>query len=72
MNYSPSLAPAAKRMRLFRRRRRLQRMLVKLEIDPAEVKKLVARGYLNPAELHDLQAITDAANAFFSDALVTA
>jgi hypothetical protein len=47
---SPSLAPAAKRMRVFRRRRRLRRLLVKLEIDRVEVDALVTRRYLKPEE----------------------
>jgi hypothetical protein len=40
----------AERMRLFRRRRKLQRQVVKVEVDPGEVVALIDRGYLQPEE----------------------
>jgi len=59
-------------MRLHRRRRRFKRRLVRIEIDPSEVDGLVQRGYLDPKERDDLCAIEQAANGFFSDALMMA
>ncbi|HXQ83475.1 MAG TPA: hypothetical protein VN769_05355 [Xanthobacteraceae bacterium] len=70
-NPGRSPSPTAERMRLHRRRRRLKRRLVKIEIDPSEVDGLVKRGYLDPKQRDDLHEIEGAANTFFSDALTS-
>jgi len=67
---SPS--PAAERMRQFRRRRRWKRLVVSVELEPAEIEVFVKRGYLDPSDRENLGAIQEAANNFISDALVTA
>jgi hypothetical protein len=61
----------AERMRLFRRRRKLRRQVVKVEVDPGEVDVLVDRGYLQPKDRDDLEALAAAVTARFSDALMT-
>jgi hypothetical protein len=45
--------------------------VVKVEVDPGEVDALVDRGYLQPKERDDLDALAAAVTTFFSDALVT-
>jgi hypothetical protein len=62
-----SPAPAAERMRQYRRRRRLKRLVVSVELEPAEIEVLVKRGYLDPGDRGNLGPIQEAA----SDALVT-
>jgi hypothetical protein len=78
----PSLTPSsplpmrsartpAERMRLFRRRRKFRRQVVKVEVDPGEVEALIDRGYLPPKDRDDLEVLAAAVTAFFSDALIT-
>jgi hypothetical protein len=78
----PSLTPSsplpmrsartpAERMRLFRRRRKFRRQVVKVEVDPREVEALIDRGYIDPKDRDDLEVLAAAVTAFFSDALVT-
>ena len=43
-------------MRLFRRRRKFQRQVVTVEVDPREVDALIDRGYLEPNDRDDLVA----------------
>jgi len=59
----------AERMRLYRRRRRRQDRILRIEIAAAEIDELVKRGYLDPNNCMDLSAIGLAASAFLSDAL---
>ena len=77
----PSLTPSstlpmrsartpAERMRLFRRRRKFRRQVVKVEVDPGEVEALIDRGYLEPKDRDDLEVLAAAVTAFFSDALM--
>jgi hypothetical protein len=54
------------------RRRRLKRLVVSVELEPAEIEVLVKRGYLDPGDRENLGPIQEAANAFISDALVGA
>jgi hypothetical protein len=61
----------AERMRLFRRRRKFRRQVVKVEVDPGEVDALIDRGYLEPDDRHDLELLAAAVTMFFSDALTT-
>jgi hypothetical protein len=78
----PSLGPSsrpqvrdaktpAERMRLFRRRRKFRRQVVKVEVDPGEVDALIDRGYLQPKDRDDREALAAAVNEYFSDALMT-
>ncbi len=66
-----SSTPAAERMCQYRRRRRLKRLVVSVELEPAEIEVFVKRGYLDPKDRENFGAIQEAANAFISDALVT-
>jgi hypothetical protein len=61
----------AERMRLFRRRRKYRRQVVKVEVDPGEVDALIDRGYLEPKDRDDLEVLAAAVTACFSDALMT-
>jgi hypothetical protein len=61
----------AERMRLFRRRRKFRRQVVTVEVDPREIDALIDRGYLEPNDRHDLEALAAAVTTFFSDALMT-
>jgi hypothetical protein len=61
----------AERMRLFRRRRKLRRQVVKVEVDPGEVDALIDRGYLEAKDRDDQEVLAAAVTAFFSDALMT-
>jgi hypothetical protein len=78
----PSLTPSsplpmrnartpAERMRLFRRRRKFRRQVVKVEVDPGEVDALIDRGYLEPKDRDKLEVLAAAVTAFFSDGLMT-
>jgi hypothetical protein len=78
----PSLGPSsrpqvrdaktpAERMRLFRRRRKFRRQVVKVEVDPGEVDALIDRRYLHPKDRDNLEVLAAAVTAFFSDALMT-
>ena len=60
----------AERMRLFRRRRKFGRQVVTVEVDPGEVDVLIDRGYLEPKDREDRDALAGAVTAFFSDALM--
>ena len=62
---------SAERMRLFRRRRKFRRQVVKVEVDPREVDALIDRGYLDPKDRDDLVALAAAVNACISDDLMT-
>jgi len=66
----PFATPSAERMRQYRRRRRWKRLLVRVELDATEIGVLVSRGYLNPREKENLEAIQQAANDFISDAML--
>ena len=61
----------AERMRLYRRRRKFRRRVVKVEVDPREVDALIGRGYLELKDRDDLAALAAAVNACFSDDLMT-
>jgi hypothetical protein len=78
MPSSPQLTPQmrdpktpAERIRLFRRRRKFRRQLVTVEVDPREVDALIERGYLEPNDRDDREALAAAVNACFYDALMT-
>jgi hypothetical protein len=58
-------------MRQYRRRRRRNRFLVRVELYAAEIDALVRLGFLDPKDRDDLSTIQQAADAFLSDALVT-
>ena len=66
-----SSTSAAERMRQYRRRRRWKRLVVRVELEPAEIEVLVERRYLDPSDKENFGRIQEAANAFISDALVT-
>jgi hypothetical protein len=61
----------AERMRLFRRRRKFRRQVVKVEVDPGEIDALIDRGYLEPKDRDNLEALAAAVNACFADDLMT-
>ena len=44
-------------------------LVVRVELDATEIGVLVSRGYLNPREKENLDAIQQAANDFISDAM---
>jgi hypothetical protein len=66
-----STAPAAERMRLYRRRRRLGVRPLTVELPPLTIEALVKRGYLKPHPRDDRNEIQFAVRAFLSDELVT-
>ena len=64
MPSSPQLTPQmrdpktpAERIRLFRRRRKFRRQLVTVEVDPREVDALIDRGYIEPKDRHNMEAL---------------
>jgi hypothetical protein len=59
----------AARMRTYRRRRRKGMRCVQIQIGPADIDRLIERGYLGPTEREDFEAIEAATSAFLSDAL---
>jgi hypothetical protein len=61
----------AERMRLLRKRRKLLRRVVKVEVDQREVDALIARSYLAPEDRNNPVALIAAVTACFSDALMT-
>jgi hypothetical protein len=65
-----SSAPAAERMRLHRRRRRLGLRPLTLEVRPVEIEALVKRGYLKPHQRDDWNEVQFAVGAFLSDQLM--
>jgi hypothetical protein len=54
----------AERMRLFRRRRKFRREVVKVEVDPGEVDVLIDRGYLEPKDRDNLEVLAPSPRAF--------
>ena len=70
MSMRLSTAPAAERMRLHRRRRRLGLRPLTVEIRPAEIEALEKQGYIKPHERDDSNAISFAVGAFLSDQLM--
>jgi hypothetical protein len=64
-----SSAPAAERMRLYRRRRRLGLRTITVEIYPVAIEALIKRNYLKPHERDDLEEIQFAVRAYLSDQL---
>jgi hypothetical protein len=58
-------------MRLSRKRKKLGKVVVTVEVDPGEVDALIDRGYLPPKDRDDREVLAAAVTAFFSDALVT-
>ena len=75
---SPQLTPQmrdpktpAERICLFRRRQKFRRQLVMVEVDPREVDTLIDRGYLEPQDRDDREALAAAVRGCFSDALMT-
>ena len=67
----PGAKTSTERMRLFRKRRKFRRRVAKVEVDPAEIDALIQRGYLDPSDRDDLEALGAAVTACFSDALMT-
>jgi hypothetical protein len=65
-----SSAPAAIRMRLYRRRRRSGSRPLTVEVHPVEIEALVKRSYLKPDERDDRRKIQIAVRAFLSDQLL--
>ncbi len=62
---SPS--PVAERMRQYRQRRRRGLCCVRLQVAPAELDGLVAKGYLAAGDRQDVKAIALAIYDLFSD-----
>jgi hypothetical protein len=62
-------SPGAERMRLYRRRRRSNSRVVRVEVADTEIEELVKRGYLGPNDRTDLTEIGLAASACLSDTL---
>jgi hypothetical protein len=69
MSMRLSTAPAAERMRRYRRRRRLGLRTITVEIYPVGIEGLVKRNYLKPHERDDWEEIQFAVRAFLSDQL---
>jgi hypothetical protein len=65
-----STAPAAERMRLYRRRRRQGVRPVTVEIPPMLIEALIKRMYLKPQDRADLRELQFAVRAFLSDQLM--
>jgi hypothetical protein len=70
MSMRLSTAPAAERMRLHRRRRRLGVRPLTVEIRPEGVEALVKKGYLKPHERDDWNEVQFAVRSFLSDQLM--
>lgn len=66
-----STAPAAERMRLYRRRRRLKARPMTVEVTPWEVDALVKRSYIAPEKRDDWSEVQHAMRAFLYDQLMT-
>lgn len=58
---------STRRVNAYRRRRRTGLLLVKLEVGPAEIGKLVERGYLEEEQRGDPVAIQDAVGSLLCD-----
>jgi hypothetical protein len=65
-----STAPAAERMRLYRRRRRQGVRPVTVEVPPTWMEALEKRRYLKPQDRGDLSELQFAVRAFLSDQLM--
>jgi hypothetical protein len=65
-----STAPAAIRMRLYRRRQRRKERPMTIDIAPCEIEALVKWRYLEPEKRDDWSAIQLAVRAFLSDQLM--
>jgi hypothetical protein len=59
------MASAAERMRLSRKRKKLGKVVVTVEVDPGEVDALIDRGYLEPKDRDDLESLAAAVAASF-------
>jgi hypothetical protein len=57
-------------MRLFRRRRKFGRQVVKVEVDPGKVDALIDRGYPQRKDRDERELLAAAVTAHFSDAKV--
>jgi hypothetical protein len=57
--------PVAERVHKLRQRRRRGHRIARIELDPIEVKKLVALGYLDAAASGDKEPAFDSAAALF-------
>jgi hypothetical protein len=62
-------SPAA-RMKLYRERRRRGQRCVRIFIGPAEIDRLIDKGYLGPGEREDAEALQFAASSLISQALL--
>jgi hypothetical protein len=61
---------SAGRMRRFRRRWRLRRLSVRIDVDQSEIDALIKRGYLETPQRDEVTAIGHAVTALVSDVLV--
>ena len=69
MTESPSLSPAAERMRRYRERRRDNMRCVTIEIHEVEIDALVQKGLLRWEMRNDLIAVTEALHSFLDETL---
>jgi hypothetical protein len=60
---------SAERMRRYRKRQRRGQRIVRLQIGPAEIEALVARGFLGPGDREDPIAIEYGLSVLIDDAL---
>jgi hypothetical protein len=60
---------AAERMRRYRKRQRRGQRCVRILIGPAEIDRLIDKGYLGPEEREDAEALQFAASSFISETL---
>jgi hypothetical protein len=60
---------AAERMRRYRKRQRRGQRCVRILIGPAEIDRLIDKGYLGPEEREDVEALQFAASSFISETL---
>jgi hypothetical protein len=67
-----SQQPAAVRMRTYRRRRKRNYQLIRIEVAPSEIRGLIAKGYLEEKHVDDRREVKAALNAWVSDALMMA
>jgi hypothetical protein len=51
-------------MRLYRKRQRRGERCVRIPIGPAEIDRLIEKGYLGPGEREDVEALEFAASSF--------
>jgi hypothetical protein len=57
-------------MKLYRKRQRRGERCVRILIGPAEIDRLIDKGYLGPGEREDAEALQFAASSFISQALL--